>query len=38
VAIAEDGLFPDMEDAFYRFNCYAEDLLITLYGIKPRDQ
>ncbi|MDR1183188.1 MAG: hypothetical protein LBK67_00140 [Coriobacteriales bacterium] len=38
VAVAEDGLFPDMEDAFYRFNCYAEDLLITLYGIKPRDQ
>jgi hypothetical protein len=38
VAVAEDGLFPDMEDAFYRFNCYAEDLLITLYGIQPRDQ
>jgi hypothetical protein len=33
-----ESLFPNMEDDFYRFNCFAEDLLIRLYErAKPRD-
>ena len=32
----EDGIFPDMSEDFYKFNSYAEDLLIALYGDNPR--
>lgn len=30
------SVFPEMSDDFYKFNSYAEDLLIELYGNNPR--
>jgi hypothetical protein len=33
---AVEDVFPNMGDDFYYYNCYAEDLLILLYGNKPR--
>lgn len=31
-----DAIFPSMSQAFYKYNAYADDLLIAMYGAKPR--
>lgn len=38
IALSSDmnAIFPSMSESFYKYNAYADDLLITLYGPKPR--